>query len=62
MGMSLSLSGKRALVCGASAGIGRATALQLAEQGAHCILLARRQERLLSLKFEIEAIGGTAEL
>ena len=62
MGMSLSLSGKRALVCGASAGIGRATALQLAEQGAHCILLARRQERLLSLKSEIEAIGGTAEI
>lgn len=62
MGMSLSLSGKRALICGASAGIGRATALQLAEQGAHCILLARREERLQSLKSEIEANGGSAEI
>ena len=62
MGMSLSLNGKRALICGASAGIGRATALQLAEQGAHCILLARREERLVALKAEIETQGGTAEV
>ena len=34
MSLSLSLEGKRALICGASAGIGRATALQLAEQAA----------------------------
>ena len=62
MSISLSLEGKRALICGASAGIGRATALQLAEQGAHCILLARRAERLESLKEEIVSNGGTAEV
>ena len=62
MSLSLSLSGKRALICGASAGIGRATAIQLAEQGAHCILLARRVERLENLKSEIETNGGSAEI
>ena len=62
MSLSLSLEGKRALICGASAGIGRATALQLAEQGAHCILLARRVERLESLKAEIVSKGGSAEV
>ena len=62
MSLSLSLEGKRALICGASAGIGRATALQLAEQGAHCILLARRAERLESLKAEIVSKGGSAEV
>jgi len=60
--LSLSLQGKRALICGASAGIGRATALQLAKQGAHCILLARRAERLEALCAEIVAAGGSAEV
>ena len=53
----LSLSGKRALVCGASAGIGRATSIELAKRGAEVILLARRAERLLALQQEIEALG-----
>ena len=40
----------------------RATALQLAEQGAHCILLARRAERLESLKAEIVSKGAAEVL
>jgi len=44
--MQLSLAGKHALVCGASEGIGRASALALAEMGANVTLLARRVERL----------------
>lgn len=44
--MDLNLNGKHALVCGASAGIGRAVALELALLGAHVTLLARRAETL----------------
>jgi 3-oxoacyl-[acyl-carrier protein] reductase len=62
MGISQSLKGHRALICGASAGIGRATALCLAEAGAETILLARREDRLLDLQKEIQEIGGTATL
>jgi 3-oxoacyl-[acyl-carrier protein] reductase len=44
--MDLNLSGKHALVCGASEGIGRATARELALLGADVTLLARREEAL----------------
>ena len=44
--MDLDLAGKHALVCGASAGIGRATALELALLGANVTLLARNRETL----------------
>lgn len=45
--MDLNLSGKHALVCGASEGIGRAAAIELARLGADVTLLARREAALL---------------
>jgi 3-oxoacyl-[acyl-carrier protein] reductase len=44
--MNLDLTGKRALVCGSSAGIGRACAAELAAQGAHVTLAARDRAKL----------------
>jgi len=54
------LTGKTALVTGASSGIGRSTALALAEAGASVALVARRAERLKDLAAQIEADGGQA--
>ena len=54
------LTGKTALVTGASSGIGRSTALALADAGASVALVARRAERLKDLAAQIEADGGQA--
>jgi NAD(P)-dependent dehydrogenase (short-subunit alcohol dehydrogenase family) len=48
------------VVTGSSSGIGRATALKLAEAGAKVILVARGEEKLLETKKDIEAFGGRA--
>jgi 3-oxoacyl-[acyl-carrier protein] reductase len=55
-----SLKDKVALVTGASQGIGRATALALAESGAKVAIAARNTEKLMSLAEEILAAGGEA--
>jgi len=52
-----SLKGKRILVTGASSGIGRSLSLRLAQQGAHVLATARRQERLAQLQQEANQIG-----
>jgi NAD(P)-dependent dehydrogenase (short-subunit alcohol dehydrogenase family) len=57
-----SLTHRVALVTGASRGIGRAVALELARQGAHIIALARTQGALEELDDEIVALGSTATL
>ena len=55
-----SLAGKSVLVTGASSGIGWATALAFAEQGASVVVTARREQRLRELCDLIAAHGGNA--
>jgi NAD(P)-dependent dehydrogenase (short-subunit alcohol dehydrogenase family) len=54
------LSGRVALVTGASRGIGRAIALRLAQQGAIVVATSRRLEACESVAAEIRAAGGRA--
>ena len=56
----MTLSGRVALVTGASQGIGRACALKLAQSGANVALAARGQEKLQALAAEISGAGGNA--
>jgi NAD(P)-dependent dehydrogenase (short-subunit alcohol dehydrogenase family) len=60
--MSVNLSGKVALVTGASRGIGYFTALELAKAGAHVVACARTVGGLEDLDDAIKAIGGSATL
>jgi NAD(P)-dependent dehydrogenase (short-subunit alcohol dehydrogenase family) len=55
---SLSLSGRVALVTGATRGIGRAAALGLSAAGAHVIAVGRTQGALEDLDDEARALGG----
>jgi NAD(P)-dependent dehydrogenase (short-subunit alcohol dehydrogenase family) len=59
---STALSGKLALVTGASRGIGAATAEALAAAGAHVILVARTTSALEEIEDRIHAAGGTATI
>jgi len=54
------LAGRIALVTGASQGIGRACAIELARGGAHVALAARNVEKLNAVAAEIASAGGTA--
>ncbi|MBM3608593.1 MAG: SDR family NAD(P)-dependent oxidoreductase [Alphaproteobacteria bacterium] len=60
--MPLALENRIAVVSGASRGIGRAVALELARQGAHVVALARTQGALEELDDEIRKTGGSVTL
>lgn len=58
--MTAKLDGKVAIITGASSGIGEATALALAAEGATVVLAARRGDRLNALAEKIAISGGKA--
>ncbi|HET7120487.1 MAG TPA: SDR family oxidoreductase [Solirubrobacterales bacterium] len=58
--MDLGLAGRGCLVTGASAGIGRETALQLCAEGANVLLVARNEERLRAATEEAARAGAEA--
>ena len=58
--MENNIKGKVVAITGASSGIGEATALTLAAQGAKVVLGARRADRLKALADRIRAAGGAA--
>ncbi|VVN96577.1 SDR family NAD(P)-dependent oxidoreductase [Pseudomonas fluorescens] len=60
--MSKRLQGKIAFVTGAGSGIGEATALRFAEEGATVVLCGRRIEPLQGVQKKIQALGGQAEI
>ena len=51
--MNLNLNNKYALVCGSTAGIGKATALALAEEGTIVTLIARNEDKLKATLAEL---------
>ena len=62
MSYSIDLSGRVALVTGASSGLGAQFARTLAKAGAAVVLAGRRTERLKDLRAEIEGQGGDAHV
>ena len=62
MAYQIDLSGRVAMVTGASSGLGAQFARTLARAGAGVVLAARRVERLKALRAEIEADGGDAHV
>lgn len=60
--MDLGIAGKRALVMGASSGLGQAVAISLAAEGVKVLLAGRRVERLQVTADMIRSAGGVAEI
>jgi 3-oxoacyl-[acyl-carrier protein] reductase len=56
--IAVSLKGKKALVCGASQGIGKAIAIELADLGASCLLLSRSKTSLEQVIAELNTSEG----
>ena len=62
MGYDIDLSGRVALVTGASSGLGAQFARALSKAGAGVVLASRRLERLKALRAELESEGGDAHV
>jgi NAD(P)-dependent dehydrogenase (short-subunit alcohol dehydrogenase family) len=60
--LSAAVRGKVVLITGASSGIGKATAVKVADAGATVLLVARSVDKLEETKREIEAAGGVAHI
>jgi 3-oxoacyl-[acyl-carrier protein] reductase len=58
--MNLDLKGKRAVVCGSTQGIGKATAIELALLGASVTLVSRNEEKLKQVALELQKISQAA--
>ena len=56
--MNLDLTGKTAMVCGSTQGIGKASAMELAELGATVVLVARNEEALKLVLAELDVSKG----
>jgi 3-oxoacyl-[acyl-carrier protein] reductase len=60
--MNLDLTGKRAVVCGSTQGIGKASAIELALLGADVTLIARNEEKLKAVVAELKKISAKNHL
>jgi 3-oxoacyl-[acyl-carrier protein] reductase len=60
--MDLGLTGKWALVCAASKGLGKGCAMALAKEGVHVVVTARGAEALEATLQELRALGGGGEV
>src|SRR5471030_2144006 len=56
--MNLDLSGKTAMVCGSTQGIGKASAIELASLGANIVLVARNEESLKEALKDLDVSKG----
>jgi 3-oxoacyl-[acyl-carrier protein] reductase len=56
--MNISLSGKQALICGSTQGIGLAIAKEMAQSGADCVLMARNEETLKQTIPQLSTASG----
>jgi len=56
--MNLNLKNKNALICGSTAGIGKASAIELASEGANITLVARNEEKLKQVLSKLSTING----
>lgn len=54
------LNGLRAIITGASSGIGRSLAIELARAGVHCLLMARSEDRLAEVSERTRSAGAEA--
>ncbi|MDF1699272.1 MAG: SDR family oxidoreductase [Saprospiraceae bacterium] len=56
--MDITLTGKNALVCGSSRGIGKASAIVLSQQGANVTLVSRSEEKMKQVLSELDTSKG----